>query len=51
MGESCSFGLPCFLLVFELIIILVISHFGFEGGTLVRIASVLGHSLSITFLK
>ena len=31
------------------IVILVISHFGFEGGTLVLISSVPGHSLSFTF--
>ena len=30
-------------------IISVISHFGFEGGTLVLIASVPGHCLSFTF--
>ena len=39
-----------FLPVFRLILILVISHFGFEGRTLVRIASVPGHCLSFTFL-
>ena len=31
------------------IVILVISHFGFEGGTLVLIVSVPGHCLSFTF--
>ena len=30
------------------IVILVISHFGFEGGTLVLIASVTGHCLYFT---
>ena len=30
------------------IVILVISHFGFEGGTLVLIASVLGHCIDFT---
>ena len=30
-------------------IISIISHFGFEGGTLVLIASVPGHCLSLTF--
>ena len=36
------------LFVLLLIVILVISHFGFEGGTLVLIASVPGHCLSFT---
>ena len=49
MGESCSFGLFMFSLYFD-IVILVISHFGFEGWTLVLIASVPGHCLSFTFL-
>ena len=31
------------------IVILVISHFGFEGGTLVLIAPVPGHCLSFPF--
>ena len=31
------------------IVILVISHFGFEGGTLVLIASVPGHCSTFTF--
>ena len=31
--------------------LLVISHFGFEGGTLVLIASVPGHCLSFTLNK
>ena len=35
LRESYSFDLPCVLSVFRLIVILVISHFGFEGGTLV----------------
>ena len=48
MGESCSFDLPYVLFVFRLIVILVISHIGFEGGTLVLIASVPGHCLSFT---
>ena len=30
-------------------VILVISHFGFGGGTLVLIASVLGHCVHFTF--
>ena len=34
-GDSCSFGL--------LVVILVISNFGFEGGTLVLIATDSGH--------
>ena len=53
MGDSCSFGfkLTYLLFVFCLIVILVISHFGFEGGTLVLIASVPGHYLSFTSEK
>ena len=42
--EDCAFSLPYVLFVF-----LVISHFGFEGGTLVLIASVPGHCLYFTF--
>ena len=49
LGESCSLGLPYVLIVFLLIVILVISHFGFEGGTLVLIALVPDHCLSFTF--
>ena len=37
--------------MFLLIVILDISNFGFEGGTLVLIASVPGHCLSFTFYK
>ena len=36
-------------LVFWLIVFLIISHFGFEGETLVLIASVSGHCLYFTF--
>ena len=35
LGKSCSFGLPYVFSVLRLFEILVISHFGFEGGTLV----------------
>ena len=38
-----------FFFVFILIVNLVISHFGFEGGTLVLIASVPGHCSFFTF--
>ena len=37
--------LPYVLFVLCLFVILVISHFGFDGGTLVLIASVPGHCL------
>ena len=37
------------IFVFRLIVISVISHFGFEGWTLVLIASVSGVFLSFTF--
>ena len=39
----------CYLFILTVIVILVIYHFGFEGGTLVLIASVPGHCLSFTF--
>ena len=48
LDESCSFGFPCFF-VFLLIVILVTSHFRFEGWTLVLNASVPGHYLAFTF--
>ena len=35
-------------IVRRLLVILVISHFGFEGGILVMIASVPGHCLLVT---
>ena len=38
-----------FSLYFD-IVILVISHFGFEGGTLILVAPVPGHFLSFCFL-
>ena len=37
------------LFAFWLIVIVVISHFGFEGGTLVMIALAPGHCLYFTF--
>ena len=39
-----------FSLYFDIVIV-VISHFGFEGGTLVLIASVPGHCLSINTIS
>ena len=48
-GESYSFGLPYVLFVVLLIVILFISYFGSERGTLVLIAAVPGHCLSVTF--
>ena len=50
-GGSCLFGLRTFSLYFEVIVILVISHFGFEGGALVLIASFSGHCLSFPFFN
>ena len=38
LGKSCSLGLPYVLIVFWLLVILVISLFGFEGGILVLVA-------------
>ena len=40
-----------FSLYFEVIVILVICHFGFEGGALVLIASVPGHCLHFTLFN
>ena len=37
------------LFVLYLICNLVVSHFGFEGGTIVLIAPIPGHCLSFTF--
>ena len=39
-----------FFLYFDFFGILVISHFGFEGGTLVLIASVPGHCSSLIYV-
>ena len=39
------------LSLFCIILILVISYCGFEGGTFVLITSVPGHCLCLTFLK
>ena len=39
-GKELSFDLPYVLFVLCLCVILDISHFGFEGGTMVLIASV-----------
>ena len=47
--ESYSFGLAYVLFVFSLIVILVISYFGFESGTLILNASVPGHCLPFTY--
>ena len=46
--ERATHSVYCMFSVFELIVILVISHFGFEGRTLGLIASVPGHCLSFT---
>ena len=40
MGKSYSLGLPYVLLVVSLFVNLVVSHIGFEGWTLVLIATV-----------
>ena len=49
MEKSCSFGLPYVFFVLGLFVIFVISHFGFEGRTLVLIAPVPGNCLPFTF--
>ena len=48
---ASSFGLPYVLFVFRLIVILVISHFDFNGGSLVLIVSVPGYCLPFAFCK
>ena len=48
-GMSCSFGLPYVLFVSCLFVILVVSYYGFEGGTVVLIASAPGYCLPFTF--
>ena len=45
LETCCSFHLPHVQVVLCLFVILVVSLLGFEGGTLVLIASVPGHSL------
>ena len=45
LGKSCSLGWPCVLIGFCLFVILVISRFGFEGGSGFSIASVPVHCL------
>ena len=47
--ERAAHSLYCMFSLYFEIVILVISHFGFEGGTLVLIASVPGHYLLFTF--
>ena len=47
--EKALHSVYCMFSLYFDIVILVISHFGFEGGTLVLIASVPGHWLSLTF--
>ena len=42
LGKSCSLGRPYVLFVFRLLVILVISCFGFEGSIWVLISSVPG---------
>ena len=49
MGRRCPFGLPNVSFVLCVFVILVISHFGFEGETLVLIAPVPGHCLHFYF--
>ena len=51
MGESCSFVLPCVLFVFRIIVIIVFSHVGFDGDTLVLIKSVPDHCLHFSRQK
>ena len=49
LGRELLFRLTVCFFVFSFIVILFISHFGFEGGPLVLIALVIGHRLSFTF--
>ena len=41
--ERAAHSVYCMMFLYFDIVILVISHFGFEGGTLVLIASISGH--------
>ena len=41
----------CLLFVLCIFVILIVSHFGFEGGTLILIAPVPGHCLPFTTLE
>ena len=50
LGNSCSVGRPYVLLIFWLFVILVISHFGFEGWILVLIDSVRDVCILFTFV-
>ena len=50
LGNSCPLGWPFVLIVFCLFVILVISHFGFEGGLCLQTASVPVHCFLITFI-
>ena len=47
--EKALHSVYCMFSLYFDIVILVISHFGFEGRTLVLIASVPDHWLSFTF--
>ena len=47
--EGAARSVCCVFFVCWLVVVLLISHFGFEGGRLVLIASVRGHCLSFTF--
>ena len=51
LGNSCLLSWPFFLIVFCLFVVLVISHFGFEGGICFLIAPVPVHCFLITFKK
>ena len=48
-GKVLLIRLTDVLFVLYLFVILVVSHFGFEGGTFVLIAPVPGHCLPFTF--
>ena len=51
LGKSCSLGLPYFPFAICLFVILVLSHFGFNGMILVKIVPVPGHYLLLTFIQ
>ena len=50
LGNSCPLGWPFVLNVFCLFVTLVISHFGFESGICLLIATVPVHCFLITFI-
>ena len=51
LGKSCSFGELYVLFVLCLFVILVVSYFGFENGTVVLIAPLPCHCLPLVLIR